>query len=52
MDVRGEMLRVIEPSGTEVVPGLCAEDLRVDLTLPKHFERLSLGIVVYASQAD
>ena len=51
VQVGREEPRRVEPPRGDRLPGLGGDDLRVDLLLPEHLERLALGVVVEARQA-
>ena len=48
----GELARRVEALGGEVLPALFLQDAAVELVVPEDVERLALGVVVGAGQAD
>ncbi len=52
VQVGGEEFRRVEPAFGDGFPGLAGDDLAVDLAFPEHLERLALGVVVDAREAD
>lgn len=47
-----EVPRLIEPATSDPIPVRFPQQLRIDLPLPKHLERLALGVVLEARQPN
>jgi hypothetical protein len=52
VEVGGEEVGGVEGPAGEAIPGLGRQDLGIDLALPEDRQRLPLGIVVEAGEAD
>ncbi len=52
MQERAELARCIEALCGKIAPAFFFEDSAVELIVPENIERLSLGVIICASQSD